>query len=302
MAHLRCLLPVPALLLLPALLVCAQDNPYGAITLYNRNPAQGDAMVLQWRSLQPDCVPLYIADTVKIPFFRLGDSYLAVYGRDLRLPPGRVVLPIILSVRGARKQTSMAVSFASRRFASRRLPKSIKRGKVRTAEEKARRARERDQLNKALAHRVDKAYFLDGFRRPIQPSEPREYHSFGKRTIMGKEELSRHKGVDISRPKGTSVCTPMSGEVVLCGRDFFYEGNLLIIAHGPGMFTIFCHVHRFAVKPGDIVGAGDVVATVGSSGRATGPHLHWQIKYYGRDVNPLSFAFINQAVAPIFAQ
>jgi len=44
------------------------------------------------------------------------------------------------------------------------------------------------------------------------------------------------------------------------------------------------------------------VATVGSSGRATGPHLHWQIKYYGRDVNPLSFAFINQAVAPIFAQ
>ncbi len=97
-----------------------------------------------------------------------------------------------------------------------------------------------------------------------------------------------HRGVDLSAPTGTLVFAPADGIVLAAERESGY-GNVLTVSHGDGMVTRYGHLARFKVKPGHEVRRGDAIAVVGSTGRATGPHLHYEVLLEGRQVDPMAY-------------
>jgi murein DD-endopeptidase MepM/ murein hydrolase activator NlpD len=97
-----------------------------------------------------------------------------------------------------------------------------------------------------------------------------------------------HMGLDISAPVGTPVLSPADGVVISAGREAEY-GRMVCVDHGHGYTSKYGHLHEIHVKAGDRVQAGQVLGTVGTSGNTTGPHLHYEVRFYGRPVNPYSY-------------
>ncbi len=97
-----------------------------------------------------------------------------------------------------------------------------------------------------------------------------------------------HKGIDIAAPAGTSIAATAEGIVLVAGRESEY-GRLVCIDHGHGYTTMYGHLHQIHVKVGDRVQAGQTVGTVGTSGNTTGPHLHYEVRFQGRPINPYSY-------------
>ncbi|MEW6326950.1 MAG: M23 family metallopeptidase [Thermodesulfobacteriota bacterium] len=121
----------------------------------------------------------------------------------------------------------------------------------------------------------------------IKPVEGDIVGLFGSRRILNGEERSRHLGVDIRGKEGTPIRCANSGRVALAG-DFYLLGSTVILDHGQGVFTIYCHLSKTAVKEGQEVAKGESLGEVGATGRATGPHLHWGAVICGARVDPLS--------------
>ena len=124
----------------------------------------------------------------------------------------------------------------------------------------------------------------------IWPVTGRISGRFGSQRIYRGEPGSYHSGLDISTGKsGSAFVAPADGVVVLAVQDFSLEGNLLIIDHGQGLNSAFLHASRLFVKEGDSVTQGQHIGNIGSSGRATGPHLHWGLKWNDARLDPLLF-------------
>ena len=121
-----------------------------------------------------------------------------------------------------------------------------------------------------------------------QPTPGRRTASFGMRRIFNGEPRSPHPGLDIAAPKGQKVVAPASGVVLLTG-DYFYSGNFVLIAHGEGVVSLLCHLSRIDAQVGQVLKAGDPIGLVGSTGRSTGPHLHWTLSLNNARVDPGPF-------------
>lgn len=122
--------------------------------------------------------------------------------------------------------------------------------------------------------------------RPVQGG--RLSSPFGLRRFFNGEERNPHSGLDFAVPTGTPVKAPAAGKIVLVG-DYFFNGKTLFIDHGQGLISMFAHLSAIDVKVGDEVARGAVVAKVGSTGRATGPHLHWNVSLNDSRVDPAIF-------------
>ena len=131
----------------------------------------------------------------------------------------------------------------------------------------------------------------DGWRQSfIWPVEGRISGRFGSQRIYRGEPAAYHSGLDIAPGAGVPYVAPADGVVVLAAESpFTLEGNLLIIDHGMGLNSAFLHSSRLAVKEGDVVKQGQLLGYVGATGRATGPHLHWSIKWRDSRLDPLLF-------------
>lgn len=133
---------------------------------------------------------------------------------------------------------------------------------------------------------------VGGWRQDfIWPVTGRISGRFGSQRIYRGEPGSYHSGLDIATGEsGTPFVAPADGVVVLAtDRPFSLEGNLLIIDHGQGLNSAFLHLSRIAVKEGDVVRQGQYIGNIGASGRATGPHLHWSLKWREARLDPLLF-------------
>ena len=112
--------------------------------------------------------------------------------------------------------------------------------------------------------------------------------SFGKRRIFNGQARRPHSGMDIAAPKGTDIIAPANGTVIESG-DFFFSGNIVYLDHGQGLITLYAHLNDISVSIGDKVKQGQVIGTVGETGRVTGPHLHWSLGLNGTWINPELF-------------
>jgi murein DD-endopeptidase MepM/ murein hydrolase activator NlpD len=111
---------------------------------------------------------------------------------------------------------------------------------------------------------------------------------FGLKRFFNEQARRPHSGIDIAAPRGTDIIAPMDGEIVLTG-NFFFNGNSIFIDHGQGLVTMYCHMDKLESQQGQSVKAGDVIGKVGSTGRATGPHLHWTVSLNNTRIEPLLF-------------
>ncbi|MCY0966618.1 peptidoglycan DD-metalloendopeptidase family protein [Parathalassolituus penaei] len=119
----------------------------------------------------------------------------------------------------------------------------------------------------------------------IWPAEGPLSSPFGLRRFFNGEERNPHTGLDIAAKRGSRIVAPADGVIRDTG-DFYFNGNTVMIDHGQGMITMFCHLDRIDVKPGQVVHQGDMVGIVGATGRATGPHLHWTLSMNNARVDP----------------
>ena len=110
---------------------------------------------------------------------------------------------------------------------------------------------------------------------------------FAAQRYVNGNARSPHSGLDIAAPTGTPVKAPLAGKVLLV-EDMFLNGTLIAIAHGDNLTTVYAHLNKALVKEGDTLKQGDVFAEVGSTGRSTGPHLHWGVQFNGNKVDPKS--------------
>lgn len=128
---------------------------------------------------------------------------------------------------------------------------------------------------------------LDHFREQfIWPVTGRISGVYGSQRIFNGEPRRPHFGVDIAAPKGTVVNAPAGGKVTLAHSGMFFSGATLIIDHGYGLSSSFLHLNNILVKVGDQVIQGQNIATVGASGRVTGPHLDWRVNWFEQRLDP----------------
>lgn len=111
---------------------------------------------------------------------------------------------------------------------------------------------------------------------------------FGVRRFFNGEERNPHSGLDFAVPAGTPIKSPAAGKVILTG-DYFFNGQTVFVDHGQGFISMFCHLSKIDVKVGDAVPRGGVVGKVGATGRATGPHMHWNVSLNDARVDPAIF-------------
>lgn len=157
-----------------------------------------------------------------------------------------------------------------------------------TAEYQRRRPAELAQINAARA----KAHDVHGWRQDFMwPVTGRISGLFGSQRIYKGEPGSYHSGVDVARPSGTPVIAPADGVVILAAHQAFtLEGKLLMLDHGMTLNSAFLHLSRIDVKVGDVVRRGQTIGAIGTTGRSTGPHLHWGMKWGAARIDPLLIA------------
>ncbi|PTT55277.1 M23 family metallopeptidase [Aeromonas sp. HMWF014] len=123
------------------------------------------------------------------------------------------------------------------------------------------------------------------FDKPVQGplSSP-----FGLRRFFNGEERNPHSGLDFAVGSGTPIKAPAAGKVILIG-NYFFNGNTVFVDHGQGLISMFCHMSKIDVTLGQSLPRGSIVGRVGATGRATGPHMHWNVSLNDARVDPAIF-------------
>jgi len=151
---------------------------------------------------------------------------------------------------------------------------------------KERIKRERAISNKAKSEigKIDTAFYKSGFIRPIKGG--RISSIFGSQRILNGVPKNMHNGLDIAVPRGTPVYATTDGIVKLAADDFYYAGNYILLDHGQGLNSFYLHLSENLVQEGQRVKKGEIIGRVGTTGRSTGPHLHWGMQWYAKRVDP----------------
>ena len=128
------------------------------------------------------------------------------------------------------------------------------------------------------------------FLRPVQGeiSTP-----FGLRRVINRQNKSPHSGVDLRAGEGTPVLASNAGFVVMVD-DLFFSGKSVVLDHGQGIFSMYFHLSEILAREGEKISKGDVLGQVGSTGRSTGPHLHWGVRVHGSKVDPFSLLRVTE--------
>jgi murein DD-endopeptidase MepM/ murein hydrolase activator NlpD len=212
--------------------------------------------------------------------FQTADSgmLIAVVPVDIKTAPKKYRIRITHGEKKYRAEINVVP------FEFRTIHLTVSEEKVTLSPESQRRVDKEYALQKKIWDRETPMAWSGQFTKPTGTEISTEY---GVKRIFNKKRTSIHRGMDFRGKTGAPVTAVNSGTVVL-SQDLFYGGNTLVVDHGMGLYSVYMHLSEFKVREGDKVIKEQVVGFVGSSGRATGPHLHLSVKLGGLSVNPES--------------
>lgn len=219
-----------------------------------------------------------------LPLLVIGDpaAWTAVVGIPLAAPAGPARIRVVSNA-GAERALEYVVR--PKKYLEQRL--RVAPGQVDLSpEDQARHAREREHQLQVMATFTAPAEAQSlGMDPPV--SGPHS-SSFGLRRVFNGKPRAPHAGMDIAAAEGTPVRAPLAAKVIDTG-DYFFNGGTVWLDHGGGLLTLYCHLQDIGVNTGDALQAGDALGTVGATGRATGPHLHWGVLLNRTMVDPALF-------------
>jgi murein DD-endopeptidase MepM/ murein hydrolase activator NlpD len=210
-----------------------------------------------------------------------GDAWTAVVGIALGAD---VKQRQTLQVRAGGRTREVAFTLDDKQYAEQRLTVAPKHVEL-SAADQARYERERAHLADVLRRFTPRD--PDTLRLIVPTAGPRS-SSFGLRRVFNGQSRNPHSGMDIAAPTGTPVLCAAAGEVIDVG-DYFFNGNTVIVDHGQGFLTLYCHLSTMDVTPGAPLAAGAGLGSVGATGRVTGPHLHFSVYLNTTPVDPALF-------------
>lgn len=226
----------------------------------------------------------------KLAFFRSekGGEWIALAGIDVEAPVGSSELKLTLHIGTATTDLSRTIEIHAAHYRTGML--SVAPKFVEPSPEALKEIKEEVELKtKIFASSAPEPLWTGNFRKPV--SAPAT-DSFGTRRMFNGKLASIHKGADFRAPSGTPVRASNSGVIALA-RPLYYEGNCVVIDHGMGLFTLSMHFSRIDVHEGQHVKTGDLLGLSGATGRVTGPHLHWAVRWENAYLDPLKLLRLN---------
>jgi len=225
-----------------------------------------------------DSRPIVMFDDQRVLVLRREDEWVAVIGIPLNQSIGtaKAIVRIV-------DQESSTITFEVKHHAYREQRLTVAKAYVDLTEEQLQRAgRDRKIIDGALQNWRD-VDLTD--LSLIEPVAGRRSSSFGLRRFFNEQPRAPHKGMDVAANLGTAVIAPGDGTVTATGH-YFFNGNTVIIDHGQGFVTMYCHLDEIGVEEGQQLIAGMPIGKVGATGRVTGPHLHFGTYLNGTAVDP----------------
>src|SRR5713101_926555 len=230
----------------------------------------------------PGPAPQVVFDGQRVLVARVGDVWNAVVGLPLGLRPGAHELSVLEGERTAR---AIPFKVGRREYETQHVTLANRRQVEPEPEDLRRIAREQESLVRAFSTFSDSA--LDTLSLDL-PSAGRVSGGFGLRRFFNDEPRQPHSGLDIAAPEGTPIAAPAAGTAIEIG-DYFFNGLTVVLDHGQGLVTMYNHLSRIDVAKGAHVARGERIGTVGQTGRATAPHLHWSVSLNNARVDPALF-------------
>ena len=247
------------------------------------HPRLGDVAWLHVRNVPEAARVEGSVDGRPLTFFRYAGGHAALLGIDLEAKPGARPWGVaVLEPEREPRTARGTVRFVPRRFPVERL--TLPRPMVELDPDTERRAVAEAQRLTAVFRAITADRLWRGrFTRPVGGTLPGT--GFGARRIINGAPRSPHGGIDYSMPLGTPVVAANTGRVALVD-EFFFPGRLVVLDHGLGLYTLYFHLDSVTVSEGERVERGQTLGSVGASGRATGPHLHFGAQVGTARVDP----------------
>jgi len=240
---------------------------------------QGDVFLIKVRNVETSQVPSALLSDDELSFSSCGEGcYVAIGAVEITSKPG----PRLLKLKVGKRKKNLWLYVKKVKFPVLKL--TLPEDRVILSPEDLERTKSEDKRLAELFHTASDRLWDGGF---VEPLNNEISTAFGTRRIMNGKWVSIHKGVDIKGKEGQEIKASNNGKVLLAA-GLFFGGNTVILDHGQGIFTIYMHLAEIKVNPGDLISKGEVIGLVGSSGRSTGPHLHFGARVMNAPVNPVS--------------